>query len=61
MATHRPKKNPLKTYNPHILYLIVAQKGLEGVWGNLSSKGSPKKAPPDFQKFRGTNFGGKGL
>ena len=41
-----PPKSP-KTSNPHILNLIAAQKGLEGVWGNLSSKGSPKKQQPN--------------
>ncbi|MBO5256956.1 MAG: hypothetical protein J6C42_05595, partial [Clostridia bacterium] len=41
MATHRPKKIPLKRKNLHIQNLIAAQKGLEG-----SLRGTfPQKVP----------------
>ena len=43
MSAQAPKKIPLKNKKSAQHKITVAdQKGLEGVWGNLSSKGSPK-------------------
>ena len=53
MATHRPKKIPLKQKICNNEMAAAVQKGLEGVWGNLSSKGSPKKRiPSPHSSFR---------